>query len=77
MSLETLSNLIFGSIWCALCACSLIVAIFYNANNQFAIAGLSALLAYVSYVDDYLSESVKHYFCKVRRAKRIQKSKCK
>lgn len=75
MTSETLSNLIFGSIWCILCTCSLIGAIFYNAHHQFILAGLSALLAYVSYVDDYLAESVKHYFCKVRRAKRIQKAK--
>jgi hypothetical protein len=75
MKSETLSNLIFGSIWCILCTCSLIGAIFYNVNHQFVIAGLSALLAYVSYVDDYLSESVKHYFCKVRRARKIQKAK--
>lgn len=73
MKTETLFNLIWMAIWVILCLIALIVAIFYYAHWHYFSAGICFVMAILFYKDDaYGCESVKHYFEKVARAKRIR-----
>jgi hypothetical protein len=73
MKAETLGNLIWVAIWAILGLSALIGAIFFGAYWHFFTAGMCFVMAIVLYNDNaYGCESVKHYFEKVARAKRIR-----
>ena len=73
MKAETLMNLIWIAIWAILGLTALIGAIFWGAYWHFFTAGVCLLFVIVLWDDDaYENESVRHYFEKVARAKRIR-----
>lgn len=73
MKAETLANLIWIAIWAILGISALIGAIFFGAYWHYFTAGACLLFVCVLWNDNaYGIESVKHYFEKVARAKRIR-----
>lgn len=73
MKTEIVSNLVWIAIWVILGITALIGAIFCGAYWHFFTAGACLLFVVVLWNDNaYGRESVKSYFAKVARAKRIR-----
>lgn len=73
MKTEIISNLVWIAIWAILGITALIAAIFCGAYWHFFTAGACLLFVVVLWNDDaYGRESVKSYFARVARTKRIR-----